>query len=65
MIAEIMGFPPDYSLLVNGRPTYQVECKYVDPLTQTPYIFLSQNIARNPFRINQKTVRVYTVRDCG
>lgn len=65
VVAEITGFPPDYSVRVNGRPTHQVECKYCDPLTKTTYVFLSENIARNPSHITRRSVRVYVDRASG
>ena len=33
IMADITGFPADYSVRVNRRPTYRLECGYQDPKT--------------------------------
>lgn len=66
ILAEIMDFPLDYSVMVNGWPTYRVECSYRDPRTGTVHVFQSDNLRFDPSRyVTQKTVRVYVDKNTG
>lgn len=58
--ASITGFPADFAVTVNGRPTYYLECAWQDPETGTVHVFKSDNLMMNPSEIvTQKTVKVY------
>lgn len=58
--AEITGFPADYSVMINGWPTYRVECSYSDPRTGKIHMFRSEPLRVDPARyVTQRTVRVY------
>lgn len=62
--AEIIAVPCDYSVRVNGWPTFRVECSYQDPASGIVHLFLSENLLIDPaYYINQPTVRVYVDRD--
>jgi uncharacterized membrane protein len=64
VIANITGFPIDYRMTVNGRPTYRIECSYQDPRTGVLHIFQSENLFIDPaYCVNAETVRVYVDRE--
>lgn len=66
VLAEITDFPLDYSIMVNGWPTYRVECSYLDPRTGTVHVFQSDNLRFDPSRyVTQRTVRVYVDKSAG
>lgn len=66
ILAEITDFPLDYSIMVNGWPTYRVECSYRDPRTGTVHVFQSDNLRFDPSRyVTQRTVRVYVDKSTG
>lgn len=62
--AEITAIPMDYSVRVNGWPTYRIECSWLDPATNTLHVFRSENLLIDPAcRVTQTTVRVYVDRN--
>lgn len=64
--AEITAVPVDYTVTVNRRPTFRIECRYVDPVTGAEYFFLSENLLLDPaYQIRQPTIRVYVDRNSG
>lgn len=64
VIANITGFPADYTVTVNRRPTYRIECTYQDPKTGIVHVFQSSNIFFDPAHyVTAETVRVYTERN--
>lgn len=64
--AEITGIPVDYSISVNRRPTFRIECRYMEPVTGIQYFFLSENILLDPvYQISQPTIRVYVDKSSG
>ena len=64
IMADITGFPVDYSVRVNRRPTYRMECSYQDPKTGTVHIFNGENFLFNPSAyISQRKIRVYVDRE--
>lgn len=64
--AEITDFPVDYSVMVNGWPTYRVECSYLDLKTRTMHVFRSEPLRIDPVRyVTQQTVRVYVDKESG
>lgn len=66
ILAEITDFPLDYSIMVNGWPTYRIECSYRDPGTGTVHVFQSDNLRFDPSRyVTQRTVRVYVDKSAG
>lgn len=66
IVANIIGFPIDYRVTINGRPTYRVECSYQDPATGTLYVFQSKNVFIDPaYCVTAETVRVYVDKRSG
>ena len=66
VIAKITGFPVDYQVTINGRPTYRVECSYQDPVTGILHVFESKRLLIDPaFCVTAETVRVYVNREAG
>ncbi|MDE6590515.1 MAG: hypothetical protein K2K53_09290, partial [Oscillospiraceae bacterium] len=62
--AEITGFPADYTVMVNGWPSYRVECSYLDPRTKTVHVFYSEPLRIDPVRyVTGQTARVYVDKD--
>ena len=62
--AEITAIPMDYSVRVNGWPTYRIECSWQDPRTIILHIFRSENLLIDPACcVTQTTVRVYVDRN--
>ena len=62
--AEVTGFPADYSVMVNGWPSYRIECSYRDPRTQTVHVFYSEPLRVDPVRrVTGQTARVYVDKD--
>lgn len=64
IFAEITAIPVDYSVRVNGRPTYRIECSWQDPSTKILHVFRSKSLLIDPACcVTQTTVRVYVDRD--
>lgn len=64
--AIITGAPVDYSVMVNGWPTYRIECQYTDPTTGIVHIFRSENLTVDPSEIIQeREVKVYVEKGGG
>lgn len=64
--AEITAIPMDYSIRVNGWPTYRIECSWQDPSTRILHVFRSENLLIDPACcVTQAAVRVYVDRDSG
>lgn len=64
IIADITAVPCDYSVRVNGWPTFHVECSYRDPASGIVHLFLSENLLIDPTcYISQSTVRIYVDRE--
>ena len=64
--ADIVGFPVDYRVTINGRPTYCVECSYRDPATGVVHVFRSRGLSIDPERyVTAATVRVYVSKESG
>ena len=66
IFAEITAIPVDYSVRVNGWPTYRIECSWQDPSTKILHVFRSENLLIDPACcVTQTAVRVYVDRDSG
>ena len=64
VMADFTGFPADYSVRVNRRPTYRVECCYQDPQTGTLHVFQGERFLFNPSPyVSQQKIRVYVDRE--
>ena len=64
VLAEITGIPFDYSVRVNGWPTFRIECSYQDPRSGRVYVFRSEALLIDPtYYIAQPSVRVFVDRD--
>lgn len=64
VLAEITGIPYDYSVRINGWPTFRVECSYQDPGSGVVYLFRSEALLIDPsYYITQSSVRVFVDRD--
>ncbi len=48
IVADVTAVMPDYSVRINGYPTFRVECSYQDPSTGVLHVFRSRNLTRNP-----------------
>ncbi len=63
IIAEIYEINPNYTVRVNGRHPYVIQCKY-EAMDGTIHIFKSRNIFFNPESVLRGTsVKVYTDRE--
>ena len=66
VMANITGFPADYRVTINGRPTYRVECSYLDPGTGVLHVFQSRGMLIDPaYCVSAETVPVYVDRESG
>jgi len=64
VVADITGIPFDYSVRVNGWPTFRIECCYRDPRSGAVHIFRSDALLIDPaYYVTQSTVRVFVDRD--
>lgn len=64
VLAEITGIPFDYSVRVNGWPTFRIECSYRDPKSGIIHMFWSETLLIDPaYYITQHSVRVFVDRD--
>ena len=58
--AYITGFPIDERVRMNGRPSFCIECNYMDPQSGVLHIFRSTKMFVNPATcVDSETVRVY------
>lgn len=47
VMAKVTGAVPDFTVRINRRPTYRVECSYVEPSTGSTKVFYSRNFVRD------------------
>lgn len=59
VLAEISGYVPDFSRLINGRPSYRLESTYHDSLTGKEYRFYSEEVFRHQGKNMGEKVKVY------
>lgn len=59
VLADVMDIRPNYSVRVNGRCPYELECHYRDPQTGELHVFRSRNLFFYPGELAGKQVRVY------
>lgn len=59
VMADVVAITPNYSVQVNGRSPFVVECHYQDPTTGTLCIFRSRNLFYFPEELSGNQIRVY------
>lgn len=61
--ATVTGGQMNYSMSVNGRHPWKLECKYEDTYTGATYLYSSYNIWKDPFLYMGQIVKVYVDRE--
>ena len=61
--AIVTGGQMNYSMRVNGRHPWKLECKYEDTYTGATYLYSSYNIWKDPFLYIGQIVKVYVDRE--
>ena len=61
--ATVTGGQMNYSMSVNGRHPWKLECKYEDTYTGATYLYSSYNIWKDPFLYIGQIVKVYVDRE--
>lgn len=63
LFAEITGGYLDYSLRINGRYPYRLECRYEDPFSGESYLYRSGPVWFDPSLFTGQQVTVYANRN--
>lgn len=63
IVGRVADIRPDYSVQVNGRNPYFLECHYEDPVTGKMHIFRSGNLFYRPDELLGSDVRIYVDAD--
>jgi len=59
VMADVADIRPNYSVEINGRCPYVLECHYRDPASGTLHVFRSRNLFFCPAETENRQVRVY------
>jgi hypothetical protein len=63
VMANVVAVSPNFTVTVNGRHPYVMECHYIDPLTGSLHVFYSRNLFYCPSEFIGRQVKVYVGRD--
>lgn len=63
VMADVADIRPNFSVQVNGRCPYVLECHYRDPLTGALHVFTSRNLFFFPAEFEGRQIRVYVDRE--
>lgn len=63
IMADVVNIRQNFSLQVNGKYPYVLECHYRNPETGTLHVFMSRNLFFYPAELENRQVRVYIDRE--